>query len=404
MTTAEQTGQPRLRRRAATAALIVVCQSSQALAYAGIALFLPLIRHDIGLSFAQAGTLAAASITTYAVMQIPAGYLADRFGPKRLFLLGTIGTNVLAFSFPLLGAYGPLVANQAVSGVFRALMFAPGMLLMSAQFPSGRRATAMGLYVAGGFSSNIFLNSVGPLLVRPLGWRALFFVFAVFGLLMVVLYWRLGNDGPPAGTAAPPRLRELVALLRQRTLWLCGVIQFVRLAVVQGIMFWLPTYLVVAKGASLETAGLIVALAAAITAPANFLGGYVSDRLHRPLVIIGTAVAVLACTLATLPAAHSLPLVIAIVAFQAVFVQVYFGPLFEVPIRKLGARVAGVTSGFSNMCANLGGLTFAYTLGAVKDATGSFNAGFFSMAGMCVLALAATFLLSRSPDSDAGEA
>jgi nitrate/nitrite transporter NarK len=376
-----------------------VCQSSQALAYAGIALFLPLIRRDIGLSFAQAGTLAAASITTYALMQIPAGYLADRFGPKRLFLLGTVGTNLLALSFPLLSSYWPLVANQAVSGVFRALMFAPGMLLMSAQFPAGRRATAMGLYVAGGFSSNIFLNSLGPIFVRSLGWRTLFVIFAVFGLLMVALYWRVGNEGPPVDAAASPRLRELVVMLRQRVLWLCGVVQFVRLAVVQGINFWLPTYLVVSKGASLETAGLIVALAAAITAPANFFGGYLSDRLSRPLVIIGTAVAVLACTLVALPAAQSLPLVIVIVAVQAVFVQVYFGPLFEVPIRKLGARVAGVTSGFSNMCANLGGLTFAYTLGAVKDATGSFDIGFYAMAAMCVLALAATFLLGRLPDS-----
>ncbi len=68
------------------------------------------------------------------------------------------------------------------------------------------------------------------------------------------------------------------------------------------------------------------------------------------------------------------------------------------PIRVLGDRVAGISSGFSNFCANLGGLTFAYTLGAVKDATGSFAAGFYSLAGMCVVGLVATFLISRLPE------
>jgi ACS family D-galactonate transporter-like MFS transporter len=51
----------------------VLCQSGQSLVYGGIALFLPLIREDLGLTFAQAGTLAAASSLVYAFMQIPSG-------------------------------------------------------------------------------------------------------------------------------------------------------------------------------------------------------------------------------------------------------------------------------------------------------------------------------------------
>jgi MFS family permease len=61
------------------AALIVaLCQSSQSLLLAGISLFLPLIRRDLGMSFTAAGTLAASSTFTYALMQVPSGFLADR--------------------------------------------------------------------------------------------------------------------------------------------------------------------------------------------------------------------------------------------------------------------------------------------------------------------------------------
>ena len=376
-------------------ALIVLCQSTQALAYGAIALFLPLIREDIGLTFSQAGTLAVASTLTYAVMQIPSGYLADRFGPRRLFIWGLLGTNAMSLMFAVLVQYEALLLNQAVSGVFRSLVFAPGLVLISEHFGSDRRATAMGLYVAGGFSSNIVLSLLGPVLVGPLGWRTLFALSSLIAIVTVLLYGRVSEDRPPKAGKGTVSLAALAPLLREPVLWIAGIVQFVRLAVVKAVQFWLPTYLIADRGFSLQTAGFAVALAAAVTAPSNFLGGYVSDRLQRPLLVVGSSLAVLAASFVLLVRVETLPLVLAVVAVQAVFIQVYFGPLFEVPIRFLGSQSAGTISGFSNFCANIGGLTFAYTLGAVKDATGSFAAGFYSLSALCVLGLIATWFLTR---------
>src|SRR5690606_13441786 len=126
----------------------------------------------------------------------PSGFLSDRFGPKRLFVIGVLGTNAMTLLFSQLHSYWPLLANQALSGVFRALVFAPGMLLITSLFPSDRRATAMGLFVAGGFSSNIFLNALGPLAVTRLGWRDVFLIFSLIGFTIVALYWRVGAPGP----------------------------------------------------------------------------------------------------------------------------------------------------------------------------------------------------------------
>ena len=385
-------------------ALIVLCQSTQGLAFGAIALFLPLIREDIGLTFSQAGTLAVASTLTYALMQIPSGYLADRFGPRRLFIWGLLGTNAMSLMFAVLVRYEALLINQAISGVFRSLVFAPGLVLISTHFAADRRATAMGLYVAGGFSSNIALSLLGPALVGPLGWRTLFVASSVIALGTVLVYRQVGDPGPPSAGKGSVALQELLPLLREPVLWIAGVVQFVRLAAVRAVQFWLPTYLVADRGFTLRTAGFAVALAAAVTAPSNFLGGYVSDRLQRPLLIIGTSLAILAATFVLLVNVATLPLVLTVIAVQAVFIQVYFGPLFEVPIRFLGPRSAGTISGFSNFCANLGGLTFAYTLGAVKDATGSFAAGFYSLAALCLVGLVATAFLTRlrPPEDEPG--
>lgn len=268
-------------------------------------------------------------------------------------------------------------------------------MLITSYFREDRRATAMGFYVAGGFSSTVLLSLFGPLLVGPLGWRVLFMLFSTVAIATVVIYCRLGAVGSSQRAGRRVRLDELLRLLRQPVLWTAGVVQFVRFALVLAVGFWLPTFLVIDRGFSLQMAGLVVAVGALISAPANIVGGYISDRLSGPFLVVGVSLTVLGITSVLLPTVSGLWPILAVVAVQSAFIQVYFGPLFEIPIRLLGSSSAGTINGFSNFCANLGGLTFAYTLGAVRDSTGSFAIGFYSLAGMCLVGLAATWLLTR---------
>lgn len=386
-----------MKRRGISVALIVLCQSSQALVTGGIALFLPLIRHDLDLTFAQGGTLAAASTFTYALMQVPVGVLADRIDTRKMFLIGLAGVNILALGFAVLESYPWLVVNQAVSGVFRSMAFAPGLILIGRQFPSGKQATAMGLYVAGGFSSSVLLNLIGPLLVGPLGWQGVFMVCVAVGIVPLVLYWFVGNAGTDGRARRQPPLRELPKLLRHPVVYVTAVIQFVRLAATHGVVMWLPTFVVVQKGYSIQTAGFLVALGAALTAPSNILGGYVADKTGQPRTVVGVSLAVVAASLVGLVLVDSLPLLIAMVAVNSIVIQLYFGPLFSIPIQLLGREVAGAISGFGNFCANLGGFAAVWSLGALKDATGSFTLGFLLLAVACVIGIGAVLVLRRFP-------
>jgi nitrate/nitrite transporter NarK len=373
--------------------LIVTTQSTQAIAVGAIALFLPLIRSDLHISFGQAGLLSAVTTLTYALMQIPSGVLADRFNPKMLFAIGILGTNTLAILFAVTQSFGWLLAIQAVAGVFRALTFVPGMLLITRHFSEKKRATAMGLFVAGGFSSNILLNLVGPFLVEPLGWRGLIIVSSSLGLVVLALFWLLGDDAPTPATHET--LHVGASVWRDPAWWLLGVIQFARLAIVSGFTFWLPAYLVVERGFSLTQAGLLVALSSAITAPANIGGGIISDRLGRPIAVIGVSLGALAVLLGLVGHLSNVVWLVIVVAAIALFIQLYFGPIFAVPRQLFGPRVAGLSSGFGNFCANMGGFASALALGILKDLTGSFVLGFLILAGVAVVSLAATIALAR---------
>lgn len=378
-----------------TISLVIFCQSFQALTIGGLALFLPLIRGDLNLSFSDGGLLSAAATFTYALGQIPAGYLSDRFGPKRLFFIGLAGSMLLSLNFGMIHSFHAALVNQAVSGVFRALLFAPGLLLISSWFPPQRRATAMGLYVAGGFSGSIFLSLFGPLLVVHYGWRFCFILFSLIGLGAAFLYLSYAREKRAAAGREATRILDVFQLFKYKIMWVCGAIQFIRLAVVLGFNFWLPSLLVADRGLSLQHAGFVVGMCAALTVPANTLGGYVSDRIRNPPLVIGGSLAILACTSVLLVLAHSIPALLVVTAINAVFIQFYFGPLFLVPIEVLGPRIAGISTGFSNMFANLGALTAVYALGVVKDQAGSFNAGFYALSGACAIGVALSIALAR---------
>jgi DHA1 family inner membrane transport protein len=373
--------------------LIVVAQSTQAIAVGAIALFLPLIRSDLGLSFSQAGLLAAVATLSYALLQIPAGVLADRVSPKLVFALGILGANVLAIAFALSTSFPLMLVTQAVGGVFRAFMFIPGMILITRHFSEARRATALGLFVAGGFSSNILVNLAGPLLVDPLGWRGVIVLSSVLGLVVLATFWLLGDDGPPREVAKTGPTRWVWSTAAW---WLLGVIQFARLWIVIGFTFWLPAFLIEDRGFAIAAAGIVVAVSSAITAPANIGGGILSDRLKRPLLVIGVSLGAMTVLLAVLGELTSIPLMLVVVGLLAVFIQLYFGPLFAVPARIFGPGLAGLSSGFGNLCANLGGFASALLLGVLRDATGSFTLGFLALAAMALIGLLAVLALWRT--------
>jgi sugar phosphate permease len=174
----------------------------------------------------------------------------------------------------------------------------------------------------------------------------------------------------------------------------------VRFAVVAGLAFWLPTFIVVDKRYSLQVAGLLVAIGAAVTAPSNFLGGYLSDRLRNAPLVIGTSQAMLALTTVLLVHVHHLGLLVAVLVVSGVFIQFYFGPLFALQIDMLGSERAGLTSGSANFFANLGGVTAVWLLGALKDATDSFAAGLYTLSALCLFGLLCTVALSRMKPAD----
>ncbi len=383
------------RRIAIQVVLVLLLQSFQTVSGAGIALLLPSIRKELALSFTQGGTLAAANIFSYALLQLPAGYLADRFGLRRIFLIGGVGTTALLLTFGLISDYRYAILNQTLAGIFNAFLFQSGLALLANLFGAERRATAMGLTLVGIFSGQLMINGFGPALARHFTWRVPFIVFGAAGILSALIYLWLGSSLTDGAPRLPLRIAEAVRLFAHPFMWVCGLLQYIRLGIIQGISFWLPSLLMDEKGLALGAAGLILALRSIVIAPSTMVGGYLSDRLHQPTAIMAISLVILAITTAAFVALPAGGLLIALIMLNAVFVQFYFGPTFALPIERYGTRMIGTLSGFGNLFANLGAFSVTYLLGALKDKTGYFESGFHTLTGTCVIGLALTFMLEK---------
>jgi len=377
-----------------TLAFTWLCLTAQAIPLAGLPLLLPLIRQDLGLTYAQAGSLASAELFVYALMQLPAGYLSDRYSPRKLVAIGSLGLMGFSILLAFAWQYWQLLLIQFFSGFFMSLIFTPAMSIFIKWFSSGRRTTTSTFPVLGTSLGVLAINLLFPVIVNYYDtWRMPFVVFGGAGIIFALGLLVFGRESVYQGAGPRFRLDIIREAFRYKQVWICYGLQFIRFSIVQGILFWLPTLLIVEKHFSLQLAGTVIALQAIITGAFNIFIAYLSDRFDKSTLVIGFSMVMLFVTTGLLVPLNSVVLVITVVFVNAIFLQAYFGPLFTLAVEILGPEKTGLSNGVSNMFAIFGGLFSAFVMGVLRDTTGSFEWGFYLMCILSVIGLILTLIL-----------
>nr|WP_082406422.1 DHA2 family efflux MFS transporter permease subunit [Microbacterium sp. No. 7] len=135
--------------------------------------------------------VTSAYLLTYAVPLLITGRLGDRFGPKRIYLVGLAIFTIASLGCGLSSTLGMLVAMRAVQGVGAALMTPQTMAVITRTFPAERRGAAMGLWGATAGVATLVGPLAGGLLVDAFGWEWIFFINLPVGVVGFVLAWML---------------------------------------------------------------------------------------------------------------------------------------------------------------------------------------------------------------------
>lgn len=158
----------------------------------------PDIRASLDASLNDAVWINSAYALCYAVPLILAGRLGDRYGPKRIFLIGVTGFTLASLACALAPSAPVLIAARAVQGLTAALIAPQTMALIVHLFPAERRGRALGVWAAVGGAAMAAGPVIGGLLVAWTGWRGIFLINLPVGVAGWIAAHRLLPDWRPA--------------------------------------------------------------------------------------------------------------------------------------------------------------------------------------------------------------
>ena len=155
---------------------------------------LPTIALEFKANAILLGWIPTVYLLSLAVFLVPFGRIADIYGRKRVFTYGiiifTISSLVAGFSI----STGMLLLLRVFQGLGAAMIFGNVAAIIASLFPPGERGRALGISVTGVFLG-LFLGPVlGGFLTQNLGWRSIFFLNVVLGLLSTLAVLRLRGE------------------------------------------------------------------------------------------------------------------------------------------------------------------------------------------------------------------
>jgi MFS family permease len=275
---------------------------------------LPVWASEFRLALWQVGFIRSAYTGGMASFQIPAGLLAERFGERRLLMLGTL---VTACGFIAVAAgdssFVPLLLVLTLAGLGSGVQHPLSSSVVSKAFEAGPRRAALGTYNFAGDVGKVTSAAVVGLVAALAGWRVAATGYGALGIAaaiaLVVTLAALGAGSAPAQpTAAAPGMPAPAGwgIRDPRGFQALSAIGMIDNSTRSGLLTFLP-FVLIAKGMSVAGVGGALALVFAGGALGKFVCGLAAERVGiiRTVVITeaATSVAIIAILAAPLPVA-----------------------------------------------------------------------------------------------------
>lgn len=369
---------------------------------------IPFIAKDLQFSATKSGAVMSAFFAGYALMQIPGGILADRYGPRRVLtfaiLLWSIFTALTAFATTL----ASLVIIRVLFGVTEGA--APAAVSKAVRIWAPEQVGKVnGLLLA----ATQLGPALAPLFVAALvaswGWQSVFLSLFVPGLLLAALVFKtVGDSRDEAAPSLEVQTGEgrrasnrsgLGNVLRcSPILWSVACAIFASIAN-WGLMSWIPTYLLTRFGLSIQHMGIAAALPFLTAAAGYYLGGHIGDRLFPRRRGLPVAIGLFLASLATLLLTVTSTVFEATAAFMLVyfFLSIALSCLFSLPLAIMPAPLVATAFSVVNVGAQLGAFLAPVSIGAILDGnSGNFGPVFLTL--VIVLAIGAATALFIRPE------
>ncbi len=411
------------RHRRVVMLMIFVCVAITFLDRGNISLTAPMMGKELGISPKDMGWILSGFGWTYALFQIPSGWLVDRIRPRYFYPAILILWSVATVFLGIVGSFVALFCLRLLIGALEAPSYPINNQVVTSWFPDRERAGAIGFYTSAQFIGLALLQPLLLQLEAVHGWRSVFYVTGVGGLVWGVVWWlcyrnprdsranaaeveliEAGGGLVDLGSASKKRpfaWDDLFTVFKYRKLWGVYLGQFAVTSCQWFFLTWFPTYLITYRHLSVLKTPLYVALPFIAAFIGVQLSGFASDRILRSGRSLGlarkTPIIVGLLLSSTILGANFVESPEAVIAFMCL---AFFGNGMASIGWSLISHVAprhliGLTGGTFNGISNLSGICTPLVFGYLAQA-GYIGLGFAYVATIAVMgALAYIFVIGK---------
>jgi ACS family glucarate transporter-like MFS transporter/ACS family D-galactonate transporter-like MFS transporter len=371
------------------------------------------MRTEFGFDAIRMGYIFSAFSWAYVLSQLPAGWLLDRFGARRVYaasiFLWSLFT-LLQSSIGLLGSAGAAITALFVlrfaMGAAESPAFPANAKVVASWFPTSERGTASAIFNAAQYFAAVVFTPLMAWLTHAFGWQAVYVVMGAIGLMLAFTWLKVMKnpaDHPRVSRAELEYIQQgggvvtghkkarpdavenaggwflVRQLLSNRMLLGVYLAQYCINVLTYFFLTWFPIYLVQARGMTILQAGLVASLPAICGFSGGVLGGVLSDGLirrghsltiARKVPIVGgmlLSVSIIGCNYVSTDW-------IVVALMSLAFFGKGIGALGWAVVADTSPKEAlGLSGAIFNMFGNVAGIVTPIVIGYLVARTGSFN-------------------------------
>lgn len=354
----------------------------------------PTLMAEFGFGPSSFGGVLAAFTAGYALMQIPGGMLADRFGAKRVLIVALLLWSLFTGLTGLATSLALLIAIRFAFGLGEGIESGAHFKALGDRFTSLERSQASGIFHTALALGPAVAAPLASLLLVHFGWRALFVWFAVPGIVVASIVARFYPEGVARDVVAG---EERATPAQISAPWPAFVAYLFFNVAFWGLLGWMPTYLNQTRHIELKSLGAV----ASLPYLSGFVGLLVMGALghgvfyRQRALLTGAGYLLAGAGLFAAFRAQGVAGSLAGLSFAAFFLYGGFGPFWAVVLDAVPGAVRGTVGGFVNFGGQIGGFFAPIVVGAIAQRTHSFTGGFLVMIAALVFAALGMVAMQR---------
>jgi len=361
-----------------------------------VAIAIPEFRNYFGFSDSQRGLMNSAFFWSYALLQIPAGWLVDRMGVKYPYALSFVFWSVVAAATGFAQSLSQLFTLRLLLGAGEAVVAPASLRWIRMNVDESQRGLAMGIYMAGTKIGPAIGFPIAAALIAYYGWRSMFLLSAIVSMVWLIPWLLLVPQDDARQPAGRPSSKQTETafwtIMKSPVIWAIIFGTFSYSCYLYFCLTWLPAYFKEHRNLPLQLMGLYTMFSFSGMAVTTIASGWAADRLiarGADAVMIRKRFTVAGMTLAATEVfgatANSAEVALFFAVFSLAGLGVATANYWALTQSVVPSAAIGRIGGVQNTASNLAGVAAPILTGWLIQTTGSYEAPMQAIAVLLLL-------------------